>query len=71
MSYDGNPVNHYAGINLSRELTLTQAARVVPRKVAEKASLAAVVFDGGQLRRRILAVIGPLRLVAVRDTPDR
>ncbi len=35
VSYDGNPVNHYAGITLSRELTLTQAARVVPRKVAE------------------------------------
>ncbi|HET9474378.1 MAG TPA: transglutaminase-like domain-containing protein [Steroidobacteraceae bacterium] len=35
VSYDGNPVNHYAGITLSRELMLTQAARVVPRKVAE------------------------------------
>ena len=32
VSYDGNPVNHFAGINLSRELTLAGAARVVPRK---------------------------------------
>ena len=35
VSYDGNPMNHYAAMKLSRELTLTQAARVVPRKVAK------------------------------------
>jgi hypothetical protein len=34
VSYDGNPANHFGGIKLSRELTLTQAARVVPRKAA-------------------------------------
>jgi transglutaminase-like putative cysteine protease len=33
VSYDGNPVNHSSGINLSRELTLQDAARVVPRKI--------------------------------------
>ena len=35
VSYDGNPMNHYAAMKLSREMTLTQAARVVPRKVAK------------------------------------
>lgn len=34
VSYDGNPMNHYAAMQLSREMTLAQAARVVPRKVA-------------------------------------
>lgn len=34
VSYDGNPSNHFAGITLSRELTLEAAARVVPRKAA-------------------------------------
>jgi hypothetical protein len=34
VSYDGNPANHFAGITLSRELTLEAAARVVPRKPA-------------------------------------
>ena len=35
VSYDGNPMNHYAAMKLSREMTLTQAARVIPRKVAK------------------------------------
>ena len=36
VSYDGNPVNHLRrDRTLSRELTLTQAARVVPRKAAK------------------------------------
>ena len=34
VSYDGNPMNHYAAMKLSRDLKLTQAARVVPKKVA-------------------------------------
>lgn len=34
VSYDGNPSNHFAGITLSRELTLEAAARVVPPKTA-------------------------------------
>jgi hypothetical protein len=34
VSYDCNPANHLAGINLSRDLTLLGAARVVPRKIA-------------------------------------
>ena len=34
VSYDADPQNHFAGITLSRELTLEAAARVVPRKVA-------------------------------------
>ena len=36
VSYDGNPMNHYAAMKLSRELKLTQAARVVPRKLAKE-----------------------------------
>jgi transglutaminase-like putative cysteine protease len=32
VSYDGNPRAHFAGLMLSRELTLQAAARVVPRK---------------------------------------
>ena len=34
VSYDGNPVTHFEGITLSREMTLAGAARVVPRKEA-------------------------------------
>jgi transglutaminase-like putative cysteine protease len=34
VSYDGNPMTHFDGITLSRELTLRAAARVLPRKVA-------------------------------------
>ena len=34
VSYDGDPANHFAGITLSRALTLEAAARVVPREVA-------------------------------------
>jgi transglutaminase-like putative cysteine protease len=34
VSYDGSPANHFAGATLARELTLTSAARVVPRKSA-------------------------------------
>jgi len=34
VSYDGNPLTHYAGIRLSQQMTLDAAARVVPRKVA-------------------------------------
>jgi len=34
VSYDGSPANHFAGATLAHELTLTSAARVVPRKVA-------------------------------------
>ena len=31
VSYDGNPLTHYAGIRLSQEMKLDAAARVVPR----------------------------------------
>jgi hypothetical protein len=41
VSYDGNPLTHYAGLRLSQELTLDAAARVVPRKAT-----AAVPRDG-------------------------
>jgi hypothetical protein len=34
VSYDGSPANHFAGANLAHDLTLTSAARVVPRKSA-------------------------------------
>lgn len=34
VSYDGSPANHFAGATLAHELTLTSAARVVPRKSA-------------------------------------
>jgi hypothetical protein len=34
VSYDGSPANHFAGASLAHELTLTSAARVVPRKRA-------------------------------------
>ncbi|HEV7609790.1 MAG TPA: transglutaminase-like domain-containing protein [Steroidobacteraceae bacterium] len=34
VSYDGSPANHFTGATLARELTLTSAARVVPRKSA-------------------------------------
>jgi hypothetical protein len=33
-SYDGSPLNHYAGVQLSREMKMTSAARVVPKKPA-------------------------------------
>ena len=33
-SYDGSPLNHYAGVQLSREMKMTGAARVVPKKAA-------------------------------------
>lgn len=36
VSYDGNPMNHYAAMKLSRDMKLTQAARVVPKKVARE-----------------------------------
>ena len=32
VSYDGDPLTHYAGLKLSRELELQAAARVVARK---------------------------------------
>ena len=34
VSYDGNPITHFDGLTLSRELTLRTAARVLPRKAA-------------------------------------
>ena len=34
VSYDGSPAVHFFGANLAHELTLTSAARVVPRKSA-------------------------------------
>jgi hypothetical protein len=34
VSYDGDPLTHYAGIMLSQQLKLEAAARVVPKKVA-------------------------------------
>ena len=36
VSYDGNPLTHYAGIRRSQEMTLEAAARVVPRKTTAR-----------------------------------
>ena len=69
VSYDGNPLTHYAGIRLSNELTLDAAARVLPRKAASNES-APVVFHGGQVRGCVLAVVDPFGLVAVTDATD-
>ena len=58
-----------SGRSLPRAAACRRSGKV-NRSRARVPCSAAVVFDRGQLRRRILAVIGPLGLVAMRDATD-